>query len=96
MDSKDIQMFRRNIDNLITTTGQSTKRPIPAETDSREYARRSLVAASDINQGEEITREKLAIKRPGTGISPTLLDVIVGREAQEEISTDDILTWDLV
>jgi len=96
MNSKDIRMFRKNIDSLITTTGQSTKRPISAETDSREYARRSLVAASDIDQGEEITREKLAIKRPGTGISPTLLDVIAGRKAQEKISTDDILTWDLV
>jgi N-acetylneuraminate synthase len=96
MDPKDVRLFRKNIDKLITTTGRSTKRPISAETDSRAYARRSLVAATDINRGEEITREQLAIKRPGTGISPTQLDVVVGRDAQKRISADDILTWDLV
>ena len=96
MDPRDIRMFRENVDQLITTTGKPTKRPISVETDSREYARRSLVATTDIDQGEEITREKLAIKRPGTGISPTQLDVVVGREAQKRISPDDILTWDLI
>lgn len=96
MDPRDIRMFRRNIDHIITTTGRSTKRPVSVEKDSREYARRSLVATTDIDVGEEITREKLAIKRPGTGISPTQIDVVVGREAQKRISTDDILIWDLV
>jgi len=96
MNPEDIRKFRRNINNLITTTGRSIKRPISVEEDSRKYARRSLVAASDIDQGEKINKEQLAIKRPGSGISPTLLDIVVGREAQERISTDDILTWDLV
>lgn len=96
MNASDIRMFRKNINNLITTTGRSRKEPISVETDSRKYARRSIVATTDIDQGEEITREKLAVKRPGTGISPTQLDVVVGREAQKRISTDDILTWDLV
>ena len=96
MNPEDIRVFRRNVDDLTTTTGRSIKRPISAETDSREYARRSLVAASDIDQGEEITREQLAIKRPGTGISPTLLNVVIGKKAQKRISTDDVLTWDLI
>jgi N-acetylneuraminate synthase len=96
MDPGDVETFRENIHLITSTTGRSTKRPISAETDSRKYARRSLVAATDINQGEKITEKNLAIKRPGTGISPTLFDVITGRKAQKQISGDDILTWDMV
>jgi len=96
MNPEDVRTFRENIDRVIVTTGQSKKEPISAETDSREYARRSLVAATDIKQGEKIAREHLAIKRPGTGISPAMLDIVIGREAQERIAVDDILTWELI
>ncbi len=96
MDPEDVRTFRENVDHLSVTTGRSKKEPISAETDSREYARRSLVAATEIKPGEAITREQLAIKRPGTGISPTMLDTIVGRKAREQIALDSILTWDLV
>lgn len=96
MDPEDVRTFRKNVDRLIVTTGQPKKKPIAAETDSREFARRSLVAATDISQGEEITRDQLAIKRPGTGISPTMLDIVIGRRPRENIKADDLLTWDLV
>ena len=96
MGPTDIRIFRENLDRLTTTTGRTAKRPVSVETDSREYARRSLVSTTDIDQGEQIMRENLAIKRPGTGIPPTQLDVVVGREAKKRIVADDILTWDLV
>jgi len=96
MNPEDVRTFRKNIERQMVTTGQHKKEPISAETDSREYARRSLVATTDIEQGENITREQLAIKRPGTGISPTMIDIVVGREARERIAVDDILTWELI
>ncbi|WP_315910363.1 N-acetylneuraminate synthase family protein [Halapricum hydrolyticum] len=96
MDPEDIRTFRKNVDRMIATTGEMKKKPIPAETDSREYARRSLVAATDIEQGEEIAREQLSIKRPGTGISPMMLDIVVNREARKRIEADNILTWELI
>jgi len=96
MDPEDIRTFRDNTDRIIVTKGQLKKEPISAETDSREHARRSLVAATDIEQGTEITRDQLAIKRPGTGIPPTMLDIVVGRKAREQIATDDILRWELI
>lgn len=94
MDPDDVRTFRENVDTLLTTTGSSRKRPIKVETDSRKHARRSLVAATDIVEGEELTRNHVAIKRPGTGISPTMLDVVIGRTARTDINADDILSWD--
>lgn len=93
MDQKDLSTFRYNAKLMSRTTGQIKKEPIDAEEESRLHARRSLVAATNIEPGDQITREKINIKRPGTGISPKRLDKIVGREALKPISPDEIITW---
>jgi len=96
MNPEDVQTFRANADQLIATTGKRRKEPIPAEENSRKHARRSLVAAKDVEEGERITREHLAIKRPGTGISPRMIDIVLGRQARATLTEDDIITWDSV
>jgi N-acetylneuraminate synthase len=96
MDPADVRTFRENVGRLTATRGMSTKRPIEAETDSRRHARRSLVAARAIERGEQLAREDITIKRPGTGISPTMLDIVVGRSAMTDIDADEILTWEHV
>jgi sialic acid synthase SpsE len=71
----------------------------PSEAEAKEMyslARRSIVAASDIPVGTEITREMLTTKRPGYGIAPKHLDVVVGRPARVDIEADDVLTWEMV
>jgi N-acetylneuraminate synthase len=96
MSPDDIQEFRRNVDTFLTTVGENQKKPIEAEKDSRQYARRSIVAATEIQEGEMIQREHLAMKRPGTGISPGLIDIILGRNAQCNIEADEILSWEMI
>jgi N,N'-diacetyllegionaminate synthase len=59
-------------------------------------ARRSVVAAADIPAGAVITREMLTTKRPGYGIRPKDIELVVGRTARVDIEADDILTWDMV
>jgi N-acetylneuraminate synthase len=93
MDPDDVRTFREHTVRMSTTTGTSQKRPIKAESESRKHARRSLVAIKDIEQGQEITRDHVAIKRPGTGIPPTMIDIVVGRTARANISRDEILDW---
>jgi N-acetylneuraminate synthase len=94
MDPKDVRTFRENVELLNTTTGSSKKEPIDMEEDSRKYARRSLVVVREIEEGEEITRGDLSIKRPGTGISPSMIGVITGRKARKRMETDEVLNWD--
>ena len=96
MDPDDLRTFRRNSDLFSTTTGKQTKSPIAEEEDSRKHARRSLVAAVNIAEGTQIKREHIAIKRPGTGISPKMIDYIIGQTAKIEISPDEILQWDSI
>ena len=47
-------------------------------------------------EGTVITRAMLTYKRPGTGISPRFLDLVVGRVARVDIPEDTTMTWEMV
>jgi N-acetylneuraminate synthase len=93
MSPDDIRTFRTNVELLDETSGCYRKVPIDAEADSRIHARRSLVVNKNKSVGDTLTREDLAIKRPGNGIEPNMLDVVCGRTVREDIEADTVLTW---
>lgn len=93
MDYKDLKRFIDNIKLIRMLFGKYYKDYLESEIPARKYARRSLVAKVDIPAGTEIKREMLTAKRPGTGISPEFLDVVIGRSAKRDIKEDEILTW---
>jgi len=51
--------------------------------------------ADESRKGEIITEDKLTFKRPGTGISPSAIQSVVGKTALTDIEDDTILTSDL-
>ncbi len=59
-------------------------------------ARRSIHAKVDIPKGTRITRDMLIIKRPGYGIKPKFIDIVVGREAKKDIKEDEWISWGMV
>src|SRR5262249_32703050 len=70
--------------------------PAPEEREMHQKARRSLIAAQPIRKGTRIERSMIAIKRPGFGIRPKFIDLVVGREAKVDIEEDAVLTWDML
>jgi N-acetylneuraminate synthase len=96
MDLNDLKKLRNNIKFIKKISGQYHKRPLECEKESRLQARRSIVARVNINKGELITREKVVFKRPGTGISPSMLNLILGGIALEDLKEDEILTFDKI
>ena len=58
----------------------------------RRLFTRSLVAASDLPAGTVLTREHLAIKKPGTGLPPAQLDATIGRTLARAVTRDQVLT----
>lgn len=70
--------------------------PSPGEMEMHQKARRSLVAARAIARGTRIERDMIAIKRPGFGIKPKFLDLVVGRIAKVDIEEDTMLTWEML
>jgi sialic acid synthase SpsE len=58
--------------------------------------RRSLIAARDLPAGTTLTVDMITTKRPGFGIAPKHLELVVGRVLKVDVEEDDILLWDMV
>lgn len=93
MDFRDLKTFTENLDLLEKILGQSEKKPLKTEMPARKYARRSIVAKTGIPQGTKITEDMLDFKRPGIGITPKFLELVVGRTAKKDIKNDEIIKW---
>ena len=96
MDPEDVMVFKTNIRFLSQINGMKNKQPLICESSARREARRSIILLKDIKKGEEITREMLTFKRPGTGISPARIDEVIGKKAAEDICEDTLLDFDML
>lgn len=72
----------------------SSKRP-RAEDGSRRF-RRSLYAAVDIAEGQELTRSNVRSIRPGFGLPPRELPNVIGKAAKVKIARGTPLAWELI
>lgn len=63
---------------------------------ARNNARRSLVAAEPISPGTVLTTDLVIPKRPGGGISPALINKVVGRRTKTSIQMDQQFSWSLL
>jgi sialic acid synthase SpsE len=59
-------------------------------------ARRSLIATRDLAAGTVLEAEMITVKRPGFGIAPKHLELVIGRALKVDVEEDEILTWDMV
>ncbi len=62
-----------------------------SETKNKPIARKSLVAARPIRAGEIFNESNLAVKRPGTGLSPMQWDHVIGRKASRDYTADELI-----
>lgn len=70
LEPDELAAMVRGIRDVELALGDGIKGPRPSEIKNKEIARKSLVAACDIEQGTPLSAENLAIKRPGDGMSP--------------------------
>jgi len=70
LEPHELVSMVQSIRNVEQALGETRKHPVAAEWDNREAMRCSIVANRPIAAGEEFTEDDLAVKRPGTGITP--------------------------
>lgn len=83
-----------NIRRAEQALGSAEVRMLDCEIRAHDYARRSIVAAENLTVGTLLTPEHLIMKRPGTGVSPALIDAMVGRVMTRDVAEDQLVTWD--
>ena len=79
------------IRNVELAIGSAEKHATASETPNKVVARKSIVAARDIAEGELLTEENITVKRPGNGISPMLWDDVLGTRAKRNFSYDELI-----
>ena len=77
--------------NIQIAMGSKERILMQEELDQRSNMRRSLVSARDIKTGEIIQESDLYAKRPGTGIPPNRMELVVGKVATKDIEADTII-----
>ena len=92
LEPDELKAMVAAIRKVEVALGNGDKAPMPSERKNMPIARKSIVAARDIRRGEALTADNLAVKRPGTGISPMEIDRVIGRHAATDIAADGVLT----
>lgn len=95
-DPEDFAKAIRNFELITQISGQDKKEVLPCEMVPRREARRSLVMKRDMKRGEILTKKDVVSKRPGTGISPQYIDIVIGRKLRCDVAEDTVLTWKMV
>lgn len=60
--------------------------------DMKQVFEKSIVTAAPVKQGEPLTRDRLAFKKPGTGIRADRLADVLGRRALRDLPRDHVLS----
>lgn len=68
---------------------------MPAEEKSKVF-RRSLYVAADMKAGEVLTPANLRAIRPGLGLPPKFLEIVMGKAVKTDVTRGTALSWDLL
>ena len=91
LEPGELRLMVAAIRNVERALGSPHKRPTDIELQNRAVARKSLVAARAIRAGEAFNESNLAVKRPGTGVSPMRWDDVLGRIAGRDFAPDELI-----
>lgn len=96
LEPSELKEMVKQIRLVEKALGSLEKKPVESEKEIMKVARKSIVARIDIPKGTVVTRDMLAIKRPGTGLNPKYIDKVVGKKAKIDIKKDEMIKIDEV
>ena len=91
LEPQELSELVRQIRDVEQSLGDGVKSPTISEWKNRDAARKSLVAAVEIEEGEVFTSENVTCKRPGTGVSPVNFWDYLGEASKKSYEADDLI-----
>ena len=89
LDTKELETMIKSIRNIDIAKGNSTKVITTSEKQNVFFARKSIVAKTDIVKGERFSQKNLTVKRPGNGISPMRWNYVIHKKSKFNFKKDD-------
>ena len=96
MEPEELHSMVNGIRDIEKAFGSPQKYVLETELVHYNRGRRSIFAQVRIPKGTIITREMLSILRPGIGLKPKYLDIVIGRKATTDIEAQEPITWDKI
>lgn len=90
----ELKRMMEQIREAEQAIGSPRKRRQPEEEPHARRGRRSLVVARDLAAGAVLGPDDLKVVRPGIGLEPFLLEVLLGRRLARPVKAEHPLTWD--
>jgi N-acetylneuraminate synthase len=87
----DLQFLVNSCANVSRSLGMVERNLSSLEMDQRVIMRRSAVAAEDMIAGHVVDSSDICFKRPGNGISPDDMKLIIGKRLKRNVKGDTIL-----
>jgi N-acetylneuraminate synthase len=92
LEPHELKIMVQAIRNVELAMGTGEKVPTKVEMENRLIVRKSIHTARSLPKGHIITEADLIMKRPGNGISPMLVDKIIGKITNQKLLKDHLLT----
>lgn len=93
IEPEELSDMVKRIRDIEIAMGCSEKRPSSSESEIRLLARRSVTLIRDMLGGQRIQREDVEILRPGDGIQPKDINLVVGRRVKSAMKSGSTLKW---
>jgi len=94
LTAESFREMTEKVNDALTLTGNGLIQYSGREADTALAARKSLFASKNISAGEILTGESVTALRPGTGISPNMIDQISGKISKIDIKEGSLLKWE--
>jgi sialic acid synthase SpsE len=88
LDPAGFREYVRLVHRARTMLGPVRKHVLDIEEDVRSVSRQSITASRPLAAGGVVAPSDVTFKRPGTGLSPALLDRVVGRRLARSVAAD--------
>ncbi|MFX1506533.1 MAG: N-acetylneuraminate synthase [Promethearchaeota archaeon] len=93
LEPEELKQLVSQIRETEAALGSGIKTLMANEAEIKRIARRSIVAARDLNAGEVLSEENLSLKRPEDGLPPQYLDLVIGKRLKSDIKMDQRLSF---
>lgn len=91
LEPSELKVMVKSIRNIEQALGTGHKTVSESERKNIEIARKSIVAAKDIKEGEMFSEDNLTVKRPGNGISPMEWENVIGKVAKRNFQEEELI-----
>ncbi len=91
IEPEEFKEMSNQIRKIEIALGDGLKKPTQSELKNIPIVRKSLVAAVDIKKNDVFTKENIAIKRPGSGISPMRIGDYLNKKSYKNFTKDELI-----